>query len=192
MPTRLAAQMRSAAAACCLLCLTALLRVQAVCEAMDASGALFLVNGTHLMNMSTLMYHADRSPYHAVMRAAPVTPPPLEVYTHNLTFPFHIRAISTDTLIMVAVFCQDEFGFLTDHFIQRQVPGPPVRHIMEFGGNIGLVTLTFGAAFPNAKILVLEPAVGNFFTLRLNTAFVRNVFVEHAAIQVSVCALPSC
>jgi FkbM family methyltransferase len=67
------------------------------------------------------------------------------------------------------------FGnILVDHEYDFDVPFP-VRTIIDAGANIGLASVYFANTFPTARIIAIEPEVGNFRMLVRNTQAYPNV-----------------
>jgi FkbM family methyltransferase len=52
----------------------------------------------------------------------------------------------------------------------REFTGVDVRTGLDLGANIGLTTAYFGAVYPEARILAVEPHPGSFQMLKRNTA----------------------
>jgi len=55
--------------------------------------------------------------------------------------------------------------------------------IIDCGANIGLSTLFFARKFPNAKVLAIEPAVGNVTMAMQNLSGIKNIEFINAAID---------
>jgi hypothetical protein len=49
------------------------------------------------------------------------------------------------------------------------------RFIIDAGGYIGTAAIAFAEVFPNARIVTLEPAIGNFRVLQRNVASYPNI-----------------
>jgi FkbM family methyltransferase len=71
-----------------------------------------------------------------------------------------------------------------DMLSSQQVP-----LIVDLGANIGLSALWFGAKFPRARILAVEPAVDNLAVLRRNIEGLPNIEAIHGAIWDVECNL---
>ena len=91
------------------------------------------------------------------------------------------RALPQGTSITIRAFGRavyyrgtSDFGVMS-HFFRpgyriRDLPDSPVRYIVDAGAHIGDETLRFRYFHPDAKILSLEPASGNFRLLSLNVS----------------------
>lgn len=91
----------------------------------------------------------------------------------DLRAPFWLRPGTSDTAVFEAVFLGRQYDFPLEH-----VP----RVIVDGGANIGFASLVFAHRFPDAKILAVEPVLGNFELLKRNTAAYPTIEPIHAAI----------
>ena len=89
--------------------------------------------------------------------------------------PLMIRAKTSDLLVFEHVFVTSETKMLID-----RIGNPSV--IIDAGANIGLTTASFAAAFPQAKIIAIEPQQDNFDILCKNVAAYPNVICLKAAL----------
>lgn len=90
-----------------------------------------------------------------------------------LDAPAHLRARTTDALVLKELLLKGNFDFA--------VPVPP-RFIVDAGANIGLVSAFLASRFPEARIVALEIDPGNFEQLRRNVQPYANVIPMHAGL----------
>lgn len=76
-----------------------------------------------------------------------------------------------------AVIFDDEYGIK-----KLAVADPDIKYIVDIGGNVGAATVMFQKAFPNAQIILCEPAPENMKYARLNTEEVGRVTYFEGAI----------
>jgi len=81
--------------------------------------------------------------------------------SHSL--PMYLRAGTTDWITCEITLMTDEYAF-----VPRLLPR--VESILDLGANIGDSARYFAAAYPNAKIVALEPDAGNIEMCRKNVA----------------------
>jgi len=80
----------------------------------------------------------------------------VEKYPHR----FYYRHATTDKYVMADVLLDDQYACL--------VGLPAVRTIFDLGANIGATSVFLLNAYPNARVVALEPDAGNFDVLRRN------------------------
>jgi len=87
---------------------------------------------------------------------------PVRVHCSH-TLPMYLRAGTTDWITCEVTFLHDEYGF---------VPrlADDVKSILDLGANIGDSTRYFAQAFPDAKIVAVEPDEGNFAVCQKNVS----------------------
>jgi FkbM family methyltransferase len=91
----------------------------------------------------------------------------------ELPFPLHLRAGSTDAVVVKQALLQGNVDFVLPHAPQ---------FIVDAGANIGVVSAIFAARYPAARIVALELEQSNVALLRKNLAPYPNVTVLHAAL----------
>ena len=84
-----------------------------------------------------------------------------------------LRLPSTDVYVHNQIFVQRQYQF--------NVQAPP-RIIVDAGANIGLFSIYMAQAFPEARIIALEPEAGNFARLKANVAAFPQITPVHAAL----------
>ena len=103
--------------------------------------------------------------------------------------PMHLRPKDTDMLVIRQVFIDGEYDF--EKFRQmdkiksayaRILAAGKTPVIVDAGANIGAASLWFGARFPEATFIAVEPDPGNAAVARLNLASLRSARVVEAAI----------
>ena len=92
------------------------------------------------------------------------------------TINVYVRPGTTDANVLEQVVIGDEYRFLQD------TPTFQPKAILDAGGNIGLASVLFALRYPKAQIIVVEPSVGNFKVLEMNTARYGNVKLERRAL----------
>ena len=97
----------------------------------------------------------------------------VRVRRRDVRHPFFLRVPSSDAPTYDQVFFRREYDF-----VAHRTP----EMIVDAGANIGLVSLLFANLFPEARILAIEPASGNFEILRANVAPYPNVEPIRAAL----------
>ena len=99
--------------------------------------------------------------------------PIVTVTPKKIKHPIFLRVPSSDADAFVQVFSDEEYAF--------SIAKPP-RTIIDAGANIGLASIYFANAFPEAKIVAVEPDPGNDELLKRNTAAYPNVHAMQAAL----------
>lgn len=127
------------------------------------------INGTYGMDIDT----TGEAFHHAQNLCIDVSGAPCQAFRSN--FRIYLRARTSDIFVFKSVFLQWEFQFLMQYL-------PKPKTIVDLGGNCGMTALYFATMYPYAKVIVLEPDRANYDILRLNTAHLKNVFSEMAAI----------
>ena len=97
----------------------------------------------------------------------------LKVSWQGVTHPFYLRYKTSDFSTFDQIFIDQEYSFLAN----RQ---PNV--IVDAGANIGLASIYFANRFPDAKVIAIEPEIGNFELLKINTSPYTNVTPVNAAL----------
>jgi FkbM family methyltransferase len=77
-----------------------------------------------------------------------------------------IRGNSSDEDVFRQVFIVKEYNSVIQLLIINKIK---VEYIIDAGANIGLASIVFSKAFPDAEIICVEPDSGNFNSLKLNT-----------------------
>jgi len=86
---------------------------------------------------------------------------------------FEVRIGTSDLAVCKQVIFDEEYAFETDH---------PVTCIIDAGANIGCATVWFARKYPAARIIAVEPDVGNFELLKRNVSGFPNVIPIRAAV----------
>jgi FkbM family methyltransferase len=84
-----------------------------------------------------------------------------------------LRARSSDLEVLLKVFSEREY----DLPLQKKP-----QTILDGGANVGFAAVRFAQLFPDAKIVAVEPDLGNLALLKLNTARYQNIHVVDAAL----------
>ena len=92
-----------------------------------------------------------------------VLPPVGTVRLRGLAAPFHFRRVSTDRYVLVEVLVADQYACLRGL--------PDVRTIVDAGANVGTASVFLLNAYPNARLIALEPDAGNFEMLQRNLSY---------------------
>ncbi|UOQ98305.1 FkbM family methyltransferase [Hymenobacter sp. 5317J-9] len=77
------------------------------------------------------------------------------------------RKFSSDLHVLWQLYLRHELSPLIDLINARQLP---VRTVFDIGSNIGLAAIRLSHAFPQARIVAVEPAPDNFRILQKNIA----------------------
>jgi FkbM family methyltransferase len=95
-----------------------------------------------------------------------------------------IRPCTPD--LSVAVRC------FTGEFAAPIAAAKPLRHklIIDAGGYIGTAAIAFAEAFPEARIVTLEPSLDNFTILERNVRPYPNIVPLNKALGVTECVVP--
>lgn len=88
----------------------------------------------------------------------------------------YVRPGTTDAKVLEQVLVGDAYSFLQD------IPTFQPKAILDAGGNIGLASVLLALRYPKAQIIVVEPSLGNYKTLDMNTARYGNVKLERRAL----------
>lgn len=87
----------------------------------------------------------------------------------------YLRTAAGDIFIMYEVLLGRVYDL-------RETLGPAPQ-ILDLGANVGVATLHFATAYPNARICSVEPDAGNFAVLQQNTApFGDRITIVNAAV----------
>jgi FkbM family methyltransferase len=100
---------------------------------------------------------------------------PLEVSVSvsNLAYSVRLRLMTTDVNVFRDVILDAQY--------EKKFSKPP-RVIVDAGANIGLASVFYANAYPQAKIIALEPESSNYEMLKKNVAPYRNVLPIKAAL----------
>jgi FkbM family methyltransferase len=90
-----------------------------------------------------------------------------------------IRANTSDVKCLEKVFVDQEY--LLPVHLNAEFDVQP-KFIVSAGANIGMATLYFAHAFPDAKIVAIEPESSNFELLRRNCEGIKNIKLKKAAL----------
>lgn len=77
----------------------------------------------------------------------------------ELSHPLRVRGQTSDSLVLYATFCRGAYPLPKD---------PSIRLIIDAGANVGYTAAHFAEAFPQAKVVALEPEESNYQVLREN------------------------
>lgn len=77
----------------------------------------------------------------------------------ELGHPLRVRGKTSDSLVLYATYCRDAYPLPRD---------PSIRLIIDAGANAGYTAVHFAEAFPQAKVIALEPEESNFKVLEKN------------------------
>lgn len=78
-----------------------------------------------------------------------------------------LRKDSSDLSVFEQVFIAEEYKALVQVALLN---GIAVRNVIDLGSNIGLASLYLSKHFPSASFICVEPDLGNFEILKMNTA----------------------
>jgi FkbM family methyltransferase len=94
----------------------------------------------------------------------PADPPgPLsQILIPGLPYPFHFRHGTSDIPVIRQIFVRREYLMLEEL--------KDVKTILDVGANIGAAAVYLLHLFPDAKLIAIEPAPGNFAVLQKNLA----------------------
>ncbi|NWH04425.1 FkbM family methyltransferase [Desulfobacter latus] len=84
-----------------------------------------------------------------------------------------LRANTSDIDVFFQIFVKKEYQFNYR---------PDLEVIIDAGANIGMTSLYFAAAFPDARIFALEPEDSNYELLKENTRAYPNIIPLHCAL----------
>ena len=88
--------------------------------------------------------------------------------------PIYVRLKTSDTSVFSEVFVREEYDL---SFLNLNP-----RIIVDAGANIGLTSVFFALAYPQARIIAIEPEESNFKILIKNTQFYHRILPIHAAL----------
>ncbi|MDR2474930.1 MAG: FkbM family methyltransferase [Bacteroidales bacterium] len=94
----------------------------------------------------------------------------------GIKYPMSLRPNSTDYDVFYQLFAKSEYT------IPIHIPGFEPQLIIDAGANIGLASVFFKNAYPDAAIIAIEPDSGNFDMLKKNTAHYNAIFLEKAGL----------
>jgi FkbM family methyltransferase len=97
----------------------------------------------------------------------------IDVPTDGIRHPVRVRVPSSDVPTFDQVFRRREYAIGMN-------PAPTV--IVDAGANVGFASVFFANAYPNARIIAIEPETANFQLLKKNSAPYRNIECMHAAL----------
>ena len=97
----------------------------------------------------------------------------LRVDRAGVRAPFYLRLGTTDIPTFDQIFLRKDYAF--DFFGEPEV-------IVDAGANIGLTSVFFANKYPNARIIALEPDLGNFELLQKNVSPYPNIVPVLAAL----------
>jgi len=89
-----------------------------------------------------------------------------DIQPAELSHPLHVRGKSSDSLVLYATYCRGAYPVPRDESI---------RLVIDAGANVGYTAAHFAQAFPQAKIVALEPEASNFAMLKKNAANWSNI-----------------
>lgn len=91
----------------------------------------------------------------------------------DLPHPIFLRARSSDLEVLIKVFSYREYSL-------PLLKAP--SSILDGGANVGFASLFFATQFPEAKIIAVEPDLGNLAVLKRNVASYPNIHIVDAAL----------
>ncbi len=99
---------------------------------------------------------------------------------------FSLSAPGWNTTVLVRGKTSDLILFFI-LFIKREIPPMPsgVGFIVDAGANVGFMTKIYACAYPDARIIAVEPDPANFQALLSNCSSLKNVQCLHAAVWTS-------
>lgn len=98
---------------------------------------------------------------------------PARLYLRNIDKPVWLRPDCSDVLTMREVFLDGDYNIPTENNVQ---------YIVDAGANIGLASIYFANKYPSARIIAVEPEIGNFRMLKKNVEFYPQIVPVNAAL----------
>ena len=86
-----------------------------------------------------------------------------DLWLPGQAWPLHFRHATSDKYVIAEVLAKEQYACV------RNITN--VRVVVDAGPNIGTASRYFLDAFPNARVLALEPDCGNFSVLARNLAY---------------------
>lgn len=114
-----------------------------------------------------------RGLYFTLQNKLLTSPKVVGVSVPGIKHPIYLRLKTSDIEVYGKVFADQEYRFETAR-------RPKV--IIDAGANIGLATVFFANAFPEATIIAIEPEETNFTLLKKNVAAYRRIIPVQAAL----------
>lgn len=155
---------------------TVVLAISTAARALAAAPAAtcpLLVQGTLRKDNSIPWGVFEKMPHHALISIVPTQVPCKGYMSNNI---FRVRANSSDKNVWKAIFSNNEFEFL-ENLLQQ-----PPKVIIDLGGNIGASAAFFGAKYPGATVIALEPSLSNHALAVMNTHQFSNIHMLRGAI----------
>ncbi|WP_152682759.1 FkbM family methyltransferase [Caenimonas sp. SL110] len=112
-----------------------------------------------LLAFASMRYFGSREPHRLFLRGNPR--------------PIWVRPESTDFLTFRDIFVDREYAFEL---------GDGLRLIVDAGANVGLAAIYFANAFPQARIIAIEPEHENFLLLQKNIVGYPQIVAVEAAL----------
>jgi FkbM family methyltransferase len=114
-----------------------------------------------------------RGLYFTLQNKLLAAPKLVEVSVPGIRHPVNLRLKTSDIEVYGKVFAEQEYRFETTK---------PPKVIVDAGANIGLASVFFANAFPEATIIAVEPEETNFTLLKKNVAAYPRVIPVQAAL----------
>ncbi|MGE4518896.1 MAG: FkbM family methyltransferase [Desulfobacteraceae bacterium] len=111
--------------------------------------------------------------YYYIKAMVSKKPTLLEVNKKHYSYPFYLRALSSDISTYKQIFIKNEYNFSLE-----KMPNT----IIDAGANIGLASIYFANKYPTSQIIAIEPEAKNFNLLIKNTASYPNIIPIRAAL----------
>lgn len=118
-------------------------------------------------------WYGVRGLYFTLQNKLLTAPKLVEVSAPGIKHPIFLRLKTTDIEIYGKIFADREYYFET---------AKPPKVIVDAGANIGLASIFFANAFPEAMIIAIEPEESNFTLLKKNAAAYPKIIPVQAAL----------
>jgi FkbM family methyltransferase len=114
-----------------------------------------------------------RGLYFMLQNKLSTAPRPVKVTVPGIQYPVTLRLKTSDLETYGKIFAEQEYCFEA-----KKAP----KVIVDAGANIGLASVFFANAFPDATIIAVEPEQTNFLLLRTNVAPYKTIIPIQAAL----------
>ncbi|KQN30878.1 hypothetical protein ASE92_19260 [Pedobacter sp. Leaf41] len=102
-----------------------------------------------------------------------------QVLVQSGFYAIKLRDNTSDKDAFSQIFINNEYQTLIDYIHLNEIE---INTIVDAGANIGLSAIKFSNAFPNCKIICLEPDSDNFEQLQINLENISNVIMLQKAL----------
>jgi len=106
----------------------------------------------------------------------------IHIAVPGLPSPVHVRPHTTDVDTFLEVFVRREYDLTGSKRASRGAQKRDIASIVDGGANVGYTSLFFTRAYPEARIIAVEPDASNFALLVRNTRPYPQITALHGAL----------